>query len=67
MTNTSIYLIYLSIRTRGLSEDRRAAINTGLQRAVGASLNRELVTASTGTSLQDIRLAVEVAVMEAVR
>ena len=50
-----------------MNDDRRAAINTGLQRAVGASLNRELVTASTGTSLEDIRLAVEVGVMEAVR
>ena len=54
-------------RSRGMSEARRAAINTGLQSAVSASLDRELGTAGDGTSLEDIRFAVEVSVMEAVR
>ena len=57
----------LEARTRGMTEARRGIINTGIQRAVSNSLNRELVAARDGTSITDIKLAVEVGVMEAVR
>jgi len=63
----SVVTAALEARTAGLTEVRRQTINTGLQSAVSTSLNRELVAASDGTSIQDIKLAVEVGVMEAVR